>query len=96
MRHDPRCIRRSFGIQVARLAGLPEGVVGRAKEILTLEQGDSAPLPSSDYPRESIVPEGECEIPAPSEVRVKKDKSIQKKTDPSTGNYFEFLSFALF
>ena len=82
----PGASGRSFGIQVARLAGLPEGVVGRAKEILaTLEQGDSAPLPSSDYPREeSIVPEGECEIPAPSEVRVReRNKSIQKKTDPS-------------
>ena len=32
---------RSFGIQVARLAGLPDEVVGRAKEILAgLEKGD--------------------------------------------------------
>jgi DNA mismatch repair protein MutS len=32
---------RSYGIQVARLAGLPEGVIDRAKEILgNLEQGE--------------------------------------------------------
>jgi DNA mismatch repair protein MutS len=32
---------RSYGIQVARLAGLPEAVIDRAKEILTnLEQGE--------------------------------------------------------
>jgi DNA mismatch repair protein MutS len=32
---------RSYGIQVARLAGLPEGVVDRAKEVLNnLEQGE--------------------------------------------------------
>jgi len=32
---------RSYGIQVARLAGLPEGVLERAKEVLTnLEQGE--------------------------------------------------------
>lgn len=32
---------RSYGIQVARLAGLPEGVIDRAKEVLNnLEQGE--------------------------------------------------------
>jgi len=32
---------RSYGIQVARLAGLPEGVLERAKEVLNnLEQGE--------------------------------------------------------
>jgi len=37
----PGASERSFGIQVARLAGLPDGVVSRAKEILAgLEQGD--------------------------------------------------------
>ncbi len=34
---------RSYGVQVARLAGLPEAVITRAREILTaLEQGSSA------------------------------------------------------
>ena len=37
---------RSFGIQVARLAGLPEGVVDRAKQILSsLEETDSSSIP---------------------------------------------------
>jgi DNA mismatch repair protein MutS len=32
---------RSYGIEVARLAGLPETIIGRAREILTnLEQGE--------------------------------------------------------
>ena len=39
----PGASERSFGIQVARLAGLPEGVVGRAKQILaTLEESDAS------------------------------------------------------
>lgn len=39
----PGASERSFGIQVARLAGLPDSVVGRAKEILAgLEAGDLA------------------------------------------------------
>ena len=39
----PGASERSFGIQVARLAGLPDSVVGRAKEILSgLETGVSA------------------------------------------------------
>jgi DNA mismatch repair protein MutS len=31
---------RSYGIQVARIAGLPEGVIGRAKEVLENLQGE--------------------------------------------------------
>jgi DNA mismatch repair protein MutS len=38
---------RSYGIQVAQLAGLPERVVGRAREILAqLESGDRQPVPT--------------------------------------------------
>ena len=49
---------KSFGIQVAKLAGLPESVIGRAKEILgELEQSDllvrdtkepASPLPDQE------------------------------------------------
>lgn len=35
---------RSYGIQVARLAGLPEHITGRAREILSQLEGNSAPL----------------------------------------------------
>jgi DNA mismatch repair protein MutS len=44
---------RSYGIQVARLAGLPPGVIGRAKEIVGgLERGTHA-LPASPSPSPS-------------------------------------------
>ena len=37
----PGAADKSYGIQVARLAGLPEDVINRAKEILTnLEEGE--------------------------------------------------------
>jgi DNA mismatch repair protein MutS len=40
---------RSYGIQVARLAGLPEEVIRRAREVLQdLEQGGNGSLPPSD------------------------------------------------
>lgn len=52
----PGASGRSFGIQVARLAGLPDRVVDRAKKILsTLEGGDSDSLPSSEYPSTEAV-----------------------------------------
>jgi len=45
----PGASERSFGIQVARLAGLPEGVVNRAKEILgSLENGGEQVQDSKD------------------------------------------------
>ena len=45
----PGASERSFGIQVARLAGLPEGVVNRAKEILgSLENGGDQVHDSKD------------------------------------------------
>ena len=41
---------RSYGIQVAKLAGLPASVIGRAKQVLTmLEKGERArPVPIID------------------------------------------------
>ena len=82
----PGASGRSFGIQVARLAGLPDIVVSRAKEILsTLEQGDSAPLPTSEYPvteKESLEnkiliknPESEPSQPASKAKKIKVDPS---------------------
>jgi DNA mismatch repair protein MutS len=44
---------RSYGIQVAQLAGLPDRVVHRAREILAqLESGEREPLPSRAAPSE--------------------------------------------
>ena len=45
----PGASERSFGIQVARLAGLPDEVVGRAKQILTsLEETDAGNSSTSE------------------------------------------------
>ncbi len=53
---------RSYGIQVARLAGVPERVVARAKEILSeVESGEGDLAPRSDA-RDS----DESEIPTPT------------------------------
>jgi len=54
----PGASERSFGIQVARLAGLPDRVVGRAKQILANLEAEDSPAeeslkvadPPSPYP----------------------------------------------
>ena len=52
----PGASERSFGIQVARLAGLPDGVVSRAKEILAgLEQGDGTTDSMPEDPSSTVV-----------------------------------------
>ena len=82
----PGASGRSFGIQVARLAGLPDRVVDRAKEILsTLEGGDSDPLPSSEYPStEMVYPKQEEHSPKPVGEADSLKKSGKKiKSDPS-------------
>jgi DNA mismatch repair protein MutS len=65
---------RSYGIQVARLAGLPEPVIARAKEVLRrLEEGElesdgrprlasHAPCPSSE-PQLTLFAEAQGELP---------------------------------
>ncbi|WP_041793707.1 DNA mismatch repair protein MutS [Pararhodospirillum photometricum] len=43
----PGAADRSYGIHVARLAGLPDAVLARAEEVLaTLERGDTTPSPA--------------------------------------------------
>lgn len=58
----PGCAEKSYGIQVARLAGLPENVIARAKEVL-------AQLEAGHQPAESVT-----EVPVATSVpaRVKK------------------------
>jgi DNA mismatch repair protein MutS len=54
-------VNRSYGIQVARLAGLPEAVIGRAKEILSnLEAGE---LDETGLPRLALSARVQPEIP---------------------------------
>jgi DNA mismatch repair protein MutS len=54
-RIDPGCASKSYGIQVARLAGLPDGVISRAREILrNLEAAEynefGSPVPAGATP----------------------------------------------
>ncbi|MCB6900493.1 DNA mismatch repair protein MutS [bacterium 210917-DFI.7.65] len=57
---------RSYGIEVAKLAGLPDGVIRRAREILSeLEQDSGAPKPTSTAPGSgqiSLTALGEGEV----------------------------------
>jgi len=66
----PGAANRSFGLQVARLAGVPDVVVQRARAILRqLEAGptgpDAAPSKASSAPQRSLF-----DAPAPSEVEI--------------------------
>ena len=87
----PGASERSFGIQVARLAGLPDSVVGRAKEILAgLETGDLASGLSSKgsderaYPLSKSMQEKEInESKANSPVKLSPLKAKREKIDPS-------------
>ena len=63
----PGASERSFGIQVARLAGLPDGVVERAKQILgNLEVGDSQGTPAevkNETPSSGQTPPASTNLP---------------------------------
>ncbi len=64
---------RSYGIEVARLAGLPDTIIGRAREILTnLEQGelDEAGMPRIAHNRRTANPASQLGLFTPKEARV--------------------------
>ena len=69
----PGAADRSYGIHVARLAGLPEAVLARAEEVLTLlEQGEKATAASrlaNDLPLFAARPVPAPAEPAPDPVR---------------------------
>ena len=81
----PGASERSFGIQVARLAGLPNQVVERAKQILgSLENGQKEIRHSNDSNPEEEKNEGAEEPNEPKDEKPRKPVSISKKTkDPS-------------
>jgi DNA mismatch repair protein MutS len=55
---------KSYGIQVARLAGLPKEILDRAKEILShLEKPDGITAPSAKPPKRSTKTQAEMEKP---------------------------------
>ncbi|MFV1995516.1 MAG: DNA mismatch repair protein MutS, partial [Verrucomicrobiales bacterium] len=67
---------KSYGIQVARLAGLPDEIISRAKDILNhLEANSSRP----DQLRPTLEPEEDL-TPGPATPR--KKKAARKKKDP--------------
>jgi DNA mismatch repair protein MutS len=80
----PGASERSFGIQVARLAGLPEGVVNRAKEILgSLENGGDQVHDSKDSPTD-LSNTKKLKEERVSEKKDQKNTSIARKNeDPS-------------
>ena len=70
----PGASERSFGIQVARLAGLPEGVVNRAKEILgSLENG-----------REQVHDSKDSSADLSNTKKLKEAKVVEKKDQKNT------------
>jgi len=80
----PGASERSFGIQVARLAGLPEGVVGRAKQILaTLEESDASATreTTTEFQSSSLNELSEPEDLAPTPKP--KVKRVSPRVDPS-------------
>ena len=97
----PGASERSFGIQVARLAGLPDGVVNRAKTILqSLEVGDAeaAKADLEGIPIAEPVPESsesqvadENPLPNESEPRVDPDISHDEKVDPNENVQLELF-----
>ena len=80
----PGASERSFGIQVARLAGLPEGVVNRAKEILgSLENGREQVQDSKDSPSD-VSNANKLKDERVLEKKDQKNTSIARKNeDPS-------------
>lgn len=65
----PGSAEKSYGIQVARLAGLPENVIARAKEVLLQ-------LESGHQPAESVK-----EVPVPTSVPSKTRKKVVSDAD---------------
>jgi len=64
---------RSYGIEVARLAGLPDSIIARSKEILTnLEQGelDEAGMPRLAHHRRASKPVAQMSLFSPLESRI--------------------------
>ena len=72
----PGSAEKSYGIQVARLAGLPENVIDRAKEVLQQ-------LESGHQPAESVK-----EVPVPTSVPAKTRKKARNDEDAGQMSLF--------
>ena len=79
----PGASERSFGIQVARLAGLPGGVVERAKQILAnLEEKDSSSSPP-ETKKQSLALDDSPPRPSSPVQSKPLPKRISPRVDPS-------------
>jgi len=77
----PGASERSFGIQVARLAGLPDGVVGRAKQILAGLEAEDGTIPvDNESMTDSASPEND---PVEKPIGLPKKRRVSPKIDPS-------------
>ena len=72
----PGCAEKSYGIQVARLAGLPENVIARAKEVLQQ-------LEAGHQPAESVK-----EVPVATSVPAKTRKKPRSDEDAGQMSLF--------
>ena len=72
----PGCAEKSYGIQVARLAGLPENVIARAKEVLQQ-------LDAGHQPAESVK-----EVPVATSVPAKTRKKPRSDEDAGQMSLF--------
>ncbi len=72
----PGCAEKSYGIQVARLAGLPENVIARAKEVLQQ-------LEAGHQPAESVK-----EVPVATSVPAKTRKKAVSDADAGQMSLF--------
>ncbi|MGB9812372.1 MAG: DNA mismatch repair protein MutS [Thermovenabulum sp.] len=83
---------KSYGIEVARLAGLPKSLINRAKELLkTLEKG----LPEKFYVNNNTLPETEKTDSQLDLMNIKNEAIIQKikEIDINTMTPLEALNF---
>src|SRR5437764_4192012 len=68
----PGSADRSYGIQVAKLAGLPPAVIARAKSVLAKleaqDRGQTARALADDLPLFPVPPRAAAELPPPSEA----------------------------
>ena len=77
----PGAADRSYGIQVARLAGMPPGVVSRAREILSgLETGGGLPN------KQVVTTADVSQLAVPAKVTKKETKTPEAKTPPEKKN----------
>jgi DNA mismatch repair protein MutS len=85
----PGASERSFGIQVARLAGLPDGVVARAKQILAnLEETDAGNSSTSENEKSSESAEMPSSADLEEPEKKPKPKRVSPRVDPSQMELF--------